>query len=119
MRSSLLPRHCERKRSNPCPTEQGARWIASSLALLAMTTHGWPAEESIINEATLGEGLHESLLLPVIASASEAIHVRTEQGARWIASSLALLAMTTHRWPAEESIINEATLREGLHESLM
>src|SRR5579862_8119177 len=56
---------------------------------------------------------------PVIASASEAIHIWTEQGARWIASSLALLAMTTHPWPAEESIINEATLGEGLYESLL
>jgi hypothetical protein len=56
-------RHCERSEAIHVETEQGARWIASSLALLAMTKPG-PR-------------------LPVIASASEAIHVETEQGARW------------------------------------
>ncbi len=56
-------------------TVQDARWIASSLALLAMTTM--------------------VPLPPIIASASEAIHRETEQGARWISSSLTLLAMTT------------------------
>jgi hypothetical protein len=34
---ALPPRHCERSEAIHVETEQGGRWIASSLALLAMT----------------------------------------------------------------------------------
>src|SRR5260370_22030960 len=107
-RRNSFPRHCERKRSNPCRgktsvdcfvaiaprNDDHPNTVIPGRAALARARNPYSRWWLWIPGSCFARpGMTDGeILFPVIASVSEAIHVAARQV--WIASSLSLLAMT-------------------------